>query len=50
MKTKKWKIKLEFEWDAWDIWTKEEVRSKAKDLIPYFCKNAKVKVEFIDGD
>lgn len=43
METKKWHIKIEFDWDAWEGLTEASVKSKVSDLFP-FVVNVEVKL------
>ena len=44
LQTKTWKIDIEFEWDAWDHHSQEDVLGKVKDLVPGHVKNVLMRV------
>lgn len=48
MKTKTWEITLTFEWDAWDMWNEDEIRSKAKDVLPSYVRILQAEVKQVE--
>lgn len=50
MKTRRWKVRMQFEVSLWYMITPNAVVSKARDLLGRQCENVYVEVEEIAGD